>query len=295
MTLEPEHVTLEANGVRLHCARAGAGPLLLFLHGFPESWRCWRRQLEHFGARGRLAAAPDLRGYGLSDKPAGEAAYRARVLVEDVRQLAAALGGGRFALVGHDWGGAIAWAFAVAHPELLTHLVIVNSPHPYLFWRELASSPAQQAASQYMLLLRSAGAERLLSEDGHRRLWEMVSGDWGGTALGEEHRRSLRDAWAEPGALAGGLAYYRASPLYPPSPGDPGAAGLRLDPADFAVRVPTLVVWGERDRALLPGCLDGLDRCVPDLEVVRVPDASHWIVHEQPGLVTREIERFIAR
>ncbi len=293
-----EHATVEANGLRLHCARAGAGPLILFLHGFPEFWRAWRRQLEHFGARGRLAAAPDLPGYGLSDKPADVARYRMRHLVEDVRALAAALTRERFVLVGHDWGGGVAWALAAAHPELLSHLVIVNSPHPVTFWRELVHSPAQREASRYMLLLRSPEAERLLSQDEYARLWELAfGGAWApaGSPFGEEDRRAYLEAWARPGALSGGLAWYRASPLYPPTPEDPGPARLALRAEDFTVRVPTLVLWGMRDRALLPGCLDGLEACVPDLEVVRVPGASHWIVHEEPELVNREIERFIAR
>ena len=291
---EIQHLTVPVNGIRLHCARSGAGPLVLFLHGFPEFWGAWRRQLEHFGAAGRLAAAPDLRGYNLSDKPEGIAQYRMRHLVEDVRQLAATLTDEPFVLVGHDWGGGVAWSFAVAHPELLSHLVIVNSPHPYTFWRELGGSPAQQSASAYMLLLRDPGAEETLSRDGYRRLWDLAFGGGWGAAFDAE-RGDYLEAWSRPGALTGALAWYRASPLYPPSPGDPGATAVALRPEDFQVRTRTLVIWGERDRALLPGCLDGLEACVPDLRVVRVQDASHWIVHERPELVNAEIERFIAR
>jgi pimeloyl-ACP methyl ester carboxylesterase len=293
VSAEIEHTTVAVNGIRLHCARAGAGPLVLFLHGFPEFWEAWRGQLEHFGGRGVLAAAPDLRGYNLSDKPDGVAQYRMRHLVEDVRQLAAALTAEPFVLVGHDWGGAIAWSFAAAHPELLSHLVIVNAPHPYTFWRELTTSPAQQAASGYMLLLRDPGAEQALSDEGYQRLWRLAfGGGWGGTFFGAADRARYVEAWSRPGALTGGLAYYRASPLVPPSETDPGAQAVALRPEDFVVPTPTLVLWGERDRALLPGCLDGLEDCVPALQVVRVPDASHWIVHERPELVNREIERF---
>jgi len=290
-----DHAQVAIDGLRLHCARAGAGPLILFLHGFPEFWGCWRRQIEHFAARGWLAAAPDLRGYNLSDKPADVSQYKMKHLVEDVRRLAASLSPGKLVLVGHDWGGAVAWAFAIAHPELLSHLVILNAPHPYTFWRDLANDPAQQEASGYMLLLRDAKAERVLSENGCARLWKMISSGWGGSGVGEDLREAYLEAWSRPGALTGSLAYYRASPLYPPSPGDPGARRLELRPDDFMVRVPTLVLWGERDTALLPSCLDGLDQCVPRLEVVRVHDASHWIVHEKPELVNREIERFVAR
>ena len=290
---EIEHVHANVNGLRLHCARAGSGRLMLFLHGFPEFWYCWRRQLEHFGARGWQAVAPDLRGYNLSDKPAEVAQYRAKHLVEDIRQLAAGLTSEKFVLVAHDWGGAAAWGFASAHPELLSHLVIVNSPHPYTFWRELCTSEAQRKASDYMLLLRDAKAERALSEDNFRRLLGMAFGDSAPGSFTAEDQAAYVAAWSQPGALTGGLNYYRASPLYPPTAADPGAKKLQLDPASFMVRVPTLVIWGERDQALLTGLLDGLESCVPQLKVVRVPEASHWIVREQPERVNREIEAFV--
>ena len=285
---ELTHETVEASGgVRLHAARCGAGPLMLFLHGFPEYWAMWRPFLEHFGARGRCAVAPDLRGYNLSDKPPQVDAYKARHLVADVLALAARYTRDKFVLVAHDWGGAVAWSVAIAHPERLSRLVMVNSPHPYIFWRELTRNPAQQKASAYMLLFRSPKAERVLSENGYARLLGAFSD------LDPAARAALLQAWSQPGALTGGLNYYRASPLYPPSPGDPGAARLELEPKDYTVRVPTLVVWGERDTALLPGCLEGLDAVVPDLEVVRVPDATHWVAREKTARVIAEIERWI--
>jgi epoxide hydrolase 4 len=290
------HSRVAANGIVHHVASAGAGPLMLFLHGFPELWRAWRAQLEHFSARAWLAAAPDLRGYNLTDKPPEVAQYRSKHVVEDVRQLGLALGGGRpFVLVAHDWGGAAAWGLALAHPELLSHLVIVNSPHPYVFWREMTRNPAQQKASAYMLMLRAADAEQRLSANGYEQLWRFAFGWLSAAAMPEEERQAYLEAWSQPGALTGSLNWYRASPLYPPTPDDPGPQRLSLRPQDFVVRVPTLVLWGERDRALLPGCLDGLSECVPDLEIVRVPGASHWIVHERPDLVNDAIERFVSR
>jgi len=296
----PEEITAmksgyaQANGVRLHYQSAGSGRLVLFLHGFPEFWRCWRKQLEHFGAD-HLAVAPDMRGYNLSDCPADVAQYRGKVLVEDIRQLARGFTQDKFVLVAHDWGGAVAWSFAMAHPELLSHLVIVNSPHPYGFWRELATNPAQQKASDYMLLLRNPKAERVLSENRFERLLKMrFAGRAEGPAL-EADRAAYLEAWSQPGALTGSLNYYRASPLYPPAAGDPGAAKLKLDPRDFMVRVPTLVIWGEQDHALLPSILDGIEAVVPGVEVVRVPDATHWVMDEKPDLVNAEIRRFIAK
>ena len=278
--------TVEANGLRFHCARAGEGPLMLFLHGFPEYWAMWRPMLEHFGARGWCAVAPDLRGYTRSDKPAAVEDYRPKHLMADVLALAAHYSKDRFVLIAHDWGGAIAWGVAIAYPQRLAKLVMVNSPHPYLFWRELCNSPAQQKASEYMLLFRLPKAERVLSENGYARLLGAFAD------LDEDARQSLVEAWSQPGALTGGLNYYRASIMYPPSAQDAGAKKLQLEPKDFMVRVPTLVIWGERDTALLPGCIEGLDAVVPDLKLVRVPDATHWVARERTDLVIREIEAF---
>ena len=280
------HETVAANGIRLHVARAGEGPLMLFLHGFPEYWAMWKPMLEYFGARGWCAVAPDMRGYNLSEKPADVQAYHAKHLGADVLALAAHYTKDPFVLVAHDWGGAIAWAVAIAKPQRLKQLVMLNSPHPYVFWRELCSNPAQRKASEYMLLFRSPKAERVLSENGCARLLSAFAD------LDDDARKSLIGAWSQPGALTGGLNYYRASALYPPTPEDPGPRKLQWKPQDFMVRVPTLVLWGMRDTALLPGCLEGLDEVVPDLKLVRVPEATHWIARERTDLVCREIEAF---
>ena len=281
----------EANGLRFHYLAAGepGRKLVLFLHGFPEFSGAWRAQLEAFG-RDHLAVAPDLRGYNLSDKPQDVAAYRAKHLVEDVRQIAAQFTDRPFVVVAHDWGGAVAWNLAAAHPQLVERLVIVNSPHAIAFARGLGHDPAQQKASAYMNLLRSAKAERVLSEDGYARLVTMALDQWGAAPV---DRSAYLEAWSQPGALTGMLNWYRASPLYPPTEGDAGAANLSLDPNDFTVRVPTLVIWGMSDTALLPSLLDGLEACVPDLRIERIPEGTHWIVHEQPARVTALIRRFI--
>jgi pimeloyl-ACP methyl ester carboxylesterase len=280
------HETVEANGLSFHCARAGEGPLMLFLHGFPEYWAMWRPMLEHFGARGWCAVAPDLRGYNRSEKPAAVEAYRPKHLMADVLALAAHYTRDKFVLVAHDWGGAVAWGVAIAFPQRLARLVMLNSPHPYLFWRELCENPAQQKASEYMNFFRLPKAERVLSENGYARLLAAFND------LDEESRKALVEAWSQPGALTGGLNYYRASAMYPPTAQDPGAKKLQLRREDFVVRVPTLVLWGERDTALLPGCIDGLETVVPDLRLVRVPEATHWIARERTDLVIREIEAF---
>ncbi len=286
------HDYAEVNGVRLHYATVGKGKLILFLHGFPEFWYEWKDQLAEFG-KTYHAVAPDMRGYNLSSKPAEEEQYQMKVLVEDVRALAEHLGQKKFILVGHDWGGAVAWAFAIAHPEYLEKLIIINAPHPGIFQRELRENPAQQKASQYMLLFRSAKAEETLSADNYARLVNAVLGD--GLKQGyftEADRKRYVDAWSQPGGLTGGLNYYRAARVGPPtSEGEPVMRSL--ENAALKVDAPTLVIWGEKDTALLTGNLDGLEKFVPKLTVKRVPEGSHWVIHEKPALVNRYIREFI--
>ncbi len=295
-----EHNYAEVNGVRLHYATAGRGKLILFLHGFPEFWYAWKDQLSEF-ARDYQAVAPDLRGYNLSSKPLEVEQYAPTHLVEDVRALAAHLGYSRFILVGHDWGGVVAWATALYHPEAIEKLIIINAPHPGIFERELRSNPAQQQASQYMLLFRSPQAEATLSANNYAGLVEAVLSE--GLRRGyftEEDRAAYLRAWSEPGALTGGLNYYRAARVGPPAPSGARTENeppLRL-PADLpslVVKVPTLVIWGEQDPHLLTGNLEGLERFVPDLRIERVPEGSHWVVHEKPALVNAAICKFIGR
>ena len=277
------------NGVGLHYAAVGSGPLVLFLHGFPEFWYAWRAQLAEFG-RDRLAVALDQRGHNLSEKPQSVEAYKARHLIADIRGFALALGHPKFTLVGHDWGGAIAWGFASAHPEMLDKLVIINAPHSIPFARDLGVDPAQQRASAYMNLFRNPKAERVMSEDGCRRLFRMSVDWWKGSA---DERQAYLEAWTKAGALTGMLNWYRASPFYPPVGDDRGAAGLKLDPKDFMVRVPTLVIWGMRDEFLRPKLLDGLEACVPDLRIERIAEGTHWVIHEQPERVSALIRGFL--
>lgn len=288
-----EHHYADLDGIRLHYVDAGEGPLMLFVHGFPEFWYAWKNQLEEF-SRDHHAVAPDMRGHNLSDKPADVKAYRPKHLVADLRNLIDHLGGRPCIVVAHDWGGAAAWNLAAEHPDYIEKLVIINSPHPVTFARELRDNPAQIEASRYMLLLRQARAGQLMSENNYERLAGMLSKLTTNKAwLTEEELDCYREAWAQPGAVDCSLNYYRASPLHPATPEEPGAAGLNLDPAAFTVRVPTLVIWGERDTALLPGLLDGLDQVVTDLTVKRIPDGSHWVIHEHPAEVNRLIREFI--
>jgi epoxide hydrolase 4 len=285
----------EVNGIRLHYISVGKGKLIMFVHGFPEFWYEWEKQLIEFG-QDYQAVAPDLRGYNLSSKPSDVEKYHVKYLIEDLRALAEHLGHEKFIMVGHDWGGGVAWSAAIRHPEIVEKLVIINSPHPAVFARELLNNPDQQKASQYMLILRSAEAERVLSENNFARLSDVLVQFGSKWEMSEERRLKYIDAWSQAGALTGSLNYYRASPLYPPTSTEDKEqikSILNLPKEMLAVRVPTLVIWGEQDRALLTGNLDGLEEYIEDLTLKRIPDGTHWVIHEQPELVNTLIRDFI--
>ena len=296
------HDYANVNGQRLHYAKAGSGPLIIFLHGFPEFWYEWKHQIAEF-SRDHTVVAPDMRGYNLSSKPAELSAYQMPNLVEDVRALASELmkstGGTTFTLVAHDWGGVVAWVFGAVHPEMLDKLVIVNAPHPTIFGTLLASDPAQQKASAYMLMFRSPDAEATLSANSYEWLRSAVLGDGikAGTVT-EADKNAYVEAWSQPGALTGGLNYYRSSGVGPraatPATTTAGEASTAAAQPSLVVRVPTLVIWGEKDTALLPANLEGLDRLVPTLTVRRIPDGTHWVVREKAADVNRMIREFLA-
>jgi epoxide hydrolase 4 len=283
------------NGTRLHYASAGekGKPLMLFVHGFPEFWYEWEAQLKEFGGD-YFAVAPDLRGFNLSDMPADLSAYKAKHIVDDLRLLAAHLGYEKFILVAHDWGGAVAWNFAIALPQLLHKLIIVNAPHPYLFMQALANDPAQKSASEYMNWLRAEGSESALAKDDFALLEGLLNGmgqsptPW----FTPEVRARYHACWAR--GLTGGVNYYRASPLHPPTGDHPGPLKLQLNPTDFRIKVPTRVIWGERDIALPKTLLDGLDGLIDNLKIERIAEGSHWVIHEQPERVNRLIRGFLA-
>ena len=294
------HEYADVNGIRLHYARTGSGPLMVFLHGFPEFWYEWKYQLAEFG-RDHTAVAPDMRGYNLSAKPSDLADYQMPKLVEDVRALTSQLltttRGTTFTLVAHDWGGVVAWVFAALHPELLDKLIIVNAPHPTVFARLLREDADQQKASQYMLMFRSPAAEATLSANGYERLTSMVLGTGlrNGT-VSEQDKSAYLSAWSQPGALTGGLNYYRASGIGPVSSAAtlPPETGQSSSPP-LVVRVPTLVIWGEADTALLPANLNGLDQFVPKLTTKRIADGTHWVVRENAPEVNRLIREYLAQ
>lgn len=282
------------NGTRLHYASAGdAGkPLMLFVHGFPEFWGEWSAQLPEFG-QDHFAVAPDLRGFNLSDMPAELSAYKARHIVDDLRLLIQQLGYQKAVVVAHDWGGAVCWNMAIALPELIEKLIIINSPHPYLFMQALLNDPAQRAASEYMNWLRQPGSEEALEKND----FALMDGFFNGMGQGEAHwfdadtRAAYHACWAR--GLSGGVNYYRASPLHPPTANHQGPQQLALNPDDFRVRVPTRVIWGENDKALPKSLLDGMEDFVPDLRITRIAEGSHWVIHEQPERINGLIRQYL--
>lgn len=297
--IQTSDVTLP-HGITLQCRMSGVAgrPTLLFLHGFPEGAFIWDELLLHFSRPengGYRCIAPYLRGFGASSSPAEVEAYRAKHLVQDLAALimAEAPGGVLECLVAHDWGGAVAWNLANQQPQRMKRLAIINSPHPGALVRELSHNAAQQAASQYMHFLCRPDAEALLAEDGFRRLFAFFDNPQGQPPgwLTEPVRAQYRALWQQ--GLTGACNYYRASPIRPPRGGDPGAQAITLPDSMLTVAVPTLVLWAMDDPALLPGLLDGLPGWIPQLQVQKVEQASHWVVHEHPERVAVELRRFL--
>ena len=293
------------HGITLSCRASGARgrPVLLFLHGFPEAAFAWDALLEHFARPengGYRCVAPNLRGYEHSSAPTDVRDYRAKHLLQDIAALIdlESPGAPLAALVAHDWGGALAWAFANQYPHRMQRLVIFNAPHPGTYLRELQNNPAQRAASSYMNFLVRPDAERLLTENGHARLFGFFEGMGASAAPGtpgapvgagwltEAVRAQYRAVWDL--GVQGGLNYYCASPLHPAN-----AHNIQLPPEALRIDVPTLVLWAQDDIALLPCLCEGLDAFVPDLKLVALHQATHWVVHEQPQRVIAEIGDFL--
>jgi pimeloyl-ACP methyl ester carboxylesterase len=269
-------------------------PALIFLHGFPENHRTWRYQVEHLSDRFRCIA-PDQRGYGNSSHPQDVAEYDVSKLVGDIFALAEALETGPFTIVGHDWGGAIAWLIAMFGQSdgRVTRAVIANAPNPAVFQQLLFTDPAQRAASQYMRVFRDTGHDPLIREHGLPGLLRSTL-DWDDRPeyeLAELAR--LIPHWTNPANAFAMLNWYRASAIVVPAPDEPlglpeGFVPLPLPP----LAIPTLVVWGMKDQALLPANVAGLDRVVTDLTLVEVPDASHFVPWETPEAVNAAMDEF---
>jgi epoxide hydrolase 4 len=270
--------------VRLEYLEAGSGPLVVLLHGFPECAHCWTDQLEALAEAGFRAVAPNLRGYGHSDKPNGVPAYAASRLAADVEQLIRDLGAERADVVGHDWGGAVAWTLAMEHPERVRRLSIVNSPHPARFVAALRTF-RQLRKSWYMFFFQIPGLpERLLAARGHRMMVDALRRGHP-EAFTEEVLAPYRDGWAQPYALTGMVNYYRAALR-----GGPSAAAERIRRVD----APTLVIWGEPDPFVGPELATPGPDLLPDVRVERIPGAGHFVTTTAAPEVSALLTGFFA-
>jgi len=280
-------------GVELDVATAGdpAAPAIVLLHGFPESHRTWRHQIPEL-AKTHFVIAPDQRGFARSSKPEGTENYSPDKTVGDLIALADHFGKDRFVLVGHDWGGAIAWMAALQHPNRVERLVIVNAPHPFVFQKSLFDDMEQRAASQYIRLFRNPGLEAQLEAMGLGTFFDTTFARHADPALLAPERDAYLDEWGQPGAMTAMLNWYRASAIVVPGMDETPERPAFLDGPFPPLQMPVLVIWGMGDKALLPVQLEGLDQLVPDLKVVEV-DAGHFVPWENPTAVNAAIRDWI--
>ena len=273
------------SGITLHTLEAGDpnATCMVFLHGFPECGYAWHKQLAHFARQGYRVLAPDQRGYNVSSKPAGIKAYRLQELVSDIVDLIRVRAQKKVVLVGHDWGGVVAWQLAIDHPEWVQQLVIINMPHPSVFRHTLKTSPKQMARSSYAAFFQLPGLPEWLSRVFNFAVLErsMVKTAKKGTFTNDVIA-TYKKAWRQPGALTAMLNWYRAF-RYNTLSGE----GL--------IQLPVLLIWGRKDQFLLPHMAQAsIERCVNG-KLVMVDEATHWIHHEQPELVNELIQEFITR
>jgi Predicted hydrolases or acyltransferases (alpha/beta hydrolase superfamily) len=266
--------TCEVGDITIHYVEAGHGPLVVLLHGFPEFWYSWRNQIPVLAAAGFHVVAVDLRGYNESSKPPSVGAYRLPELAKDIAGLITQTGEGPCVLAGHDWGGAVAWLTAMLYPELVSRLIILNSPHPVAYLREMRRSARQKWRAKYQLLFHPPWlAEFVLRRFRYALLRRSLARF--GSFTAEEIERFV-EAWAKPGALTGMANYYRAMRLRK------GMRGLvrRID-------VPTLMIWGDRDPFFTPETLRDFGEYVPDLRIEHIPDSGHFVQTDAPGKVSQ--------
>lgn len=292
---EFRRVALET-GVTLNVALAGdrAKPPVILLHGFPESHRTWRFVAPLLEDDFHLVM-PDQRGFAGSDRPQDVDAYRSNTLVDDIFALADALSLVRFALVGHDWGGAIAWLAAARQDARISRLAIINAPHWAVFQKSLIENEKQRRASQYITMLRSPAAESAIMAMGFETFFDKVIGSNADLSkVPDVERRRYIAEWSRPGALTAMLNWYRASPLVVPPPGATILLPEALLNLAKTIHIPTLVIWGMADSALLPVQLDGLERVVDDLSIVRLADVRHFAPWEAADQVASALQPFLA-
>lgn len=281
-------------GVELDVATAGdpAAPAIILLHGFPESHRTWRHQIPEL-AKTHFVIAPDQRGFARSSKPEAVAAYKPAKTIGDMLALADHFGKRRFTLVGHDWGGAIAWGAALNHADRVERLIILNAPHPLIFQRTLFDDPDQRAASQYITAFRDPTLEAHIETIGVEAYFAKTFVGHADPAAMALEKPIYLDQWTQPGALTGMFNWYRASSLTVPAIGEDPPRPAFLDAPFPPLTMPVLVVWGMRDTALRPSQLVGLEPLVPDLTLVKIADAGHFVTWEAAPQVNAAIRDFL--
>ncbi len=290
---------VEGAGLQLHvvhnCREGDTRPAMVFLHGFPEFWTAWREVFVHFADEYRIIA-PDQRGFNLSDAPQSRDAYATRNMVADLFSVTRHLIGDMpFILCGHDWGASVAYAAAITAPERISALIIANGVHPVCFQEALVDDPAQRAASQYFHVLTAGNAPKRMSENGFARTFSMFEKFSATPWLSADIRQEYLDAWSQPGRLAAMLHWYAGSPIVVPAPEqeiEPPA--LYAAPVGkFTVAMPHLLIWGERDQALLATANARLGDFAPRLERWSLPDADHWLLHSHGQPIANRIRDFL--
>jgi pimeloyl-ACP methyl ester carboxylesterase len=275
------HDYITANGINFHYVTQGSGPLLLLIHGFPESWYSWREQIPLLAEEFKVVAI-DMRGYNLTDKPQKIEDYKVEKLVEDIKALIYAFDEEKATVIAHDWGAAVAWVFAMQEPEMLEKLVIMNCPHPAGMFKALKTSK-QLLKSWYMLYFQlPVIPEYLMSIGDYKPFAETLAktSEKPELAFNEEDREHFRESISMPGANTAMINYYRA---------------LRyVSDTDFKkVKAPTLLIWGEKDKFLLKNTIDGIENFVPDITIKLFPDASHWVHRDEPEAVNKALKEFL--
>lgn len=301
---ELHRVTL-ANGIELNVVDEGRheAPALIFLHGFPESHWTWRNQIPHFADRYRVIA-PDQRGYATSSKPEGVDNYTPDKLATDIFLLADALGIERFTIVGHDWGGAIAWIVALMGgangPEpfrgRVERLIIANAPHPYIFQRLLFEDMEQRAASQYIRGFRDKDNDELVRQQGLAGILMKEVGWAGSDALTDQDKQIYFRDWSEPGAAFAMLNWYRASTIVVPAMDEDNPVRPPfLDAPIPPITMPTLVIWAMDDMALPPCNLDGMEDVIPTLKIVKISGSGHFVPWEKPDAMNAAMDEWLTK
>lgn len=275
---EIETKFITTNGVKLHTVIIGSGEPLVLLHGFPDFWFGWAPIIPELKKSYRLII-PDMRGYNLSDKPQGKENYLIEILIEDLKGLIDELNLKQIYLGAHDWGAVVAWVFAEKYPEKVKKLAILNGPHPKIFQHNLRTDKEQQKASFYIFEFQKPRGEKFVIVDNFKALKAAVFRTAKNkSAFDEFTKEKYIEAWSQPNAIISGVNYYRAN--------------FNFDKLTGIIKVPTLVIHGMQDTAVLPQNLDGLSEYVEDLKIIRVENSSHWVIHDQPEIIISNFKMF---